>query len=210
MPSTSGRRQDGFTLVEMLVVVPMAILIVGGMIAIIIFTAGSALRAQAYSQLQLDIGMALDRIEQDVRLSLKLSDSTSSQVKLSNLATTQSPYNASRGLIQKSNCLSVGSGRVAISDSLTYDTVYTASSSGLKRRTTYKCTGGGDDAWQLNNVDEDVIKSADISMNIQKVGDSGLKVVLTGKRIMMGQEISYSSEVRVKSINIDGGLKTSS
>lgn len=63
-------RTSGFTLVELLVIAPLVILLIGALVGVIVHLSGSALRSQARVQLQLDVLSALDQIEQDVKLVL--------------------------------------------------------------------------------------------------------------------------------------------
>lgn len=59
----------GFTLVEMLVVAPVVILVIGGIIALMVNVIGDVLITRDRSAMTYNIQDALDRIEQDTRLS---------------------------------------------------------------------------------------------------------------------------------------------
>lgn len=208
MSSISTARHKGFTLVEMLVIVPMAVMIVGGLVTIIIYTTAATLRSQAYSQLQMEVNGALDRIEQDVRVSMKLAETTSgtgATIKLESLATTQNPFSATRGLLKKADCQPVGGDAVAVSDSLIYKTEYTTVGDEFVRRTTYHCPSGASDAyvWQLNHATERLIRGAQSTLSVEKVGSATLKVTLVAKKTVIGQEVAYTAEVQVRSLNID-------
>jgi len=69
MPSMQDRNNSGFTLIEMLIIAPVVILAIGGFIATIIYMTGDAVATRAQNTMAYDVQDALDRIEQDVRLS---------------------------------------------------------------------------------------------------------------------------------------------
>jgi type II secretory pathway pseudopilin PulG len=62
-------RSKGFTLVEMLVIAPVVILVIGGIIALMVNLVGDVLVTRDRNAMTYDIQDALDRIEQDTRLS---------------------------------------------------------------------------------------------------------------------------------------------
>ena len=74
----SGRRSAGFTLIEVLVVAPMVILMLGTIIAMLVNLSSSAMRASAQASLQNDVLAALDMIEQDVKLSTAIAPGVNS------------------------------------------------------------------------------------------------------------------------------------
>ncbi len=59
----------GFTLVEMLVIAPIVILLIGGFIALIVNVTGEVLASRASNVLAYNVQDALNRIEQDVKMS---------------------------------------------------------------------------------------------------------------------------------------------
>ena len=63
--------QRGFTLVEVLVVAPIIILSIGAFIALVITLTGSTLESREASVLQYNVQDAIDRIDEDVRLSAR-------------------------------------------------------------------------------------------------------------------------------------------
>lgn len=67
LPNKSSRAK-GFTLVEMLVVAPVVILAIGGFIALMVNIVGDVLLTRDRSAMTYNIQDALDRIEQDTRL----------------------------------------------------------------------------------------------------------------------------------------------
>lgn len=64
-----NQRSKGFTLVEMLVVAPLVILVIGGIIALMVNVVGDVLVTRDKSAMTYNIQNALDLIEQDTRLS---------------------------------------------------------------------------------------------------------------------------------------------
>lgn len=61
--------QKGFTLVEMLVIAPIALLIITGFIALMVTMVGDVIASRTYNTMTYDIQSALDTIERDVNLS---------------------------------------------------------------------------------------------------------------------------------------------
>ncbi|HEY8886051.1 MAG TPA: prepilin-type N-terminal cleavage/methylation domain-containing protein [Candidatus Microsaccharimonas sp.] len=62
-------KQKGFTLIEMLVVAPIVILTIGAFLTVIISMTGEVLASRASNNLSYNVQDALNRIEQDVKLS---------------------------------------------------------------------------------------------------------------------------------------------
>jgi prepilin-type N-terminal cleavage/methylation domain-containing protein len=63
------QKQKGFTLIEMLVVAPIVILTIGAFLTVIISMTGEVLASRASNNLSYNVQDALNRIEQDVKLS---------------------------------------------------------------------------------------------------------------------------------------------
>lgn len=61
--------QEGFTLIEMLVIAPIVILTIGAFLTVIINMTGDVLASRASNTLSYNVQDALDRIEQDVKMS---------------------------------------------------------------------------------------------------------------------------------------------
>lgn len=203
-----SRNKSGFTLVEILVIAPLVVLLVGAVVSATIYAVNSAMRAQAKSQLQLDVLSALDRIEQDVLLSVgdSLSGSDANKLELSNLATSSNPLSSSRKLIKKSDC-SVASGGLPAPDALRYTTTYARSSDG-KTLTRKLNIGGGCSSsvnvWQKHNVEEKIITNAkDISLVATLDGANALNIALTATRKSGGRDISYTGYLYAKSANME-------
>ena len=77
--------QPGFTLVEMLVVAPIVILVVGGIVALLIALVGDVLIARERNSMAYNTQDALNLIEQDVRLSSNIQATTGTPVSYTHL-----------------------------------------------------------------------------------------------------------------------------
>lgn len=119
------RLSAGFTLVEILIIAPIVVLMIGGFVGLMITMVGDVLSTRDNSTLSYDTQNALNRIEQDTRLSTQFlttsgtltspqgSDSnytgtaaftnTTNTLILSELATDQNPANTARWLIYYAN-----------------------------------------------------------------------------------------------------------
>ena len=65
----TARRSDGFTLVEMAIIAPIVVLLIGTFIGLIIAVTGNVMSTRGKNLLVYDTQDALNRIEEDVRLS---------------------------------------------------------------------------------------------------------------------------------------------
>ena len=127
MQHTSPRRRQGFTLVEVAVIMPMAVLIIGAMIGTILYLTNVSLRTQGKSKQQVEVITSLDRMEQDVRNAMSIT-MDGGQLKIVALATNKDPLNTDRQLINKGDCSLATSGLtranavdVMVSDGLAVD-----------------------------------------------------------------------------------------
>jgi hypothetical protein len=69
MPRNHNHAADGFTLIEMLVIAPIVLLAIGGFVALMVSMVGDILATRDYNNTTYNTQDALNRIEQDVRLS---------------------------------------------------------------------------------------------------------------------------------------------
>ena len=69
MPQHHNHTSAGFTLIEMLVVAPIVLLAIGGFVALMVSMVGDILATRDYNNMTYSSQDALNRIEQDVRLS---------------------------------------------------------------------------------------------------------------------------------------------
>jgi hypothetical protein len=74
--SPNSRAAAGFTLIEVLIIAPIVVLVVGGLVALMITMVGDVLITRDQSNMTYDAQDALDRIEQDTRLSSAFSTTT--------------------------------------------------------------------------------------------------------------------------------------
>lgn len=204
-----SRTNKGFTLIEIVVVAPLVILLVGAIISAIIFSVDSAVRSQAKTKLQLDVLNTLDRIEQDIRLSTVVKDSTSSQVRLTNLATSENPLSPTRSLIKSSDC-SVAGGGISVDEVLTYQITYSVvDGTKLIRRINRDGCTTSSNVWQKHGSASDetlVADSQSVSLSVTRDPDTSsavaLRVRLTVVRKSGSRDISYTGYLYAKSANL--------
>lgn len=128
---------SGFTIVELLVVAPIVILVIGGFIGAIIAMTGNVLVTRSANQLVYNIQDALDRIESDVRISggfLTASTGFSydnPSLILNSYATTNNPASSALNIVYHSS--STGSCS-SPTNPLMLNTVYFVSDNKLWRR----------------------------------------------------------------------------
>lgn len=213
----SLRPKSGFTLVEMLVVAPFAILLVGSLVFMATGATNSALRSYAKSKIQSDVLHALDLMEQDIRTSVTIR-SNASELSLDALATDRGPLDAGRKLVSKADCSPVD----AASDvgsltqyALAYKVVNSGSAKNLQRAVDFtgKWCGGSQanhtGTWQRHGSVEDIVRGAD-DLQMSFVYDTipstteayGVTVTLTASRRVAGQDVSYTGKLKMRSINI--------
>lgn len=70
------RKNAGFTLIEMLVIAPSVMLLIGTMIIYLTVLTGDSLRVREKAQMVYSTERALDRLEEDIRLSVAFEDET--------------------------------------------------------------------------------------------------------------------------------------
>lgn len=74
--SQPNNRAAGFTLVEMLIAAPIVMLVIGGFVALMVSMTGDILATRDYNTMTYNSQDALNRIEQDVRLSTQFLTTT--------------------------------------------------------------------------------------------------------------------------------------
>lgn len=192
--------KKGFTLVEMVVVMPMVILLIGTLVAAIIFTTTRGLQSQGRAQLQLDVLTAIDRIEQDVKLSVDRDISDDQVVHLTNLATTRNPLSPDRQLISADSC-TVASGVTDVDEALQYQIRYHATESSYVRTTELSDCTSSSAVWQTD-LEEVLISNAEVDITIEYLSRDAMRIELTASRDVAGQTLSYTGRLFVRSINI--------
>lgn len=109
MSSTNTKIQSGFTLVEMLVIAPIAVLVVAGIVSLMINFVGDALISQQRSTATYQTQDGLDQVEQDVRLSSSILSTTgtltSPQGSGSNQTSSAAAFVADSGTLDDTSAL---------------------------------------------------------------------------------------------------------
>lgn len=196
------RRSRGFTLVEIVVVMPLIILLIGAVVVSIVHTTNLALRSQARSQLQIDVLAALDMIERDVRASTLIRTYVNYPY-VDAFATTKNPYDPTRRLVRASDCTPAASGLTAdnaLKQQIYYS--YDSTKGEYRRVTTLPACTTSSNVWQKNATEVIIKDLTGLSATVSYTGDNAMTVKLTGKRRVAGQDIEYSGTMFVKSINI--------
>lgn len=213
----SPKIKKGFTLVELVVVTPLIVVLIGAVVAVTIQASNSALRSQARSQLQNDVLLALDMMEQDIRLSRHIVRTTTTQLQLHNFATTTNPSDPDRQLIRQSNCATAKTG-ITPADATVFLRSYVISGASLIMTTNFNgrwCGGSqttqGNRAWQNHDptVGAPIIKDASLTLTVTHdpvapglTNSTGATVRLTARRTVAGQQVEYTGTLYAKSSNI--------
>lgn len=170
----SNRRAAGLTLVELLVVSPLVIITVAIMISVAVNMTGDAMISRERTQVIYGAQSALDRIEQDVRISTSILATSgtlpspqgsnsiftgtnafatpASYLVLEQYATTGSPYQALRTLIYSSNNPNPCANGKEYNPAMKIFVIYYRDDRTLRRRTVVPTTGTFcDTPWQRNS-----------------------------------------------------------
>lgn len=191
--------QTGFTLIEMLIIAPIVILAIGGFVALMVNMVGEVLVTREESSLAFETQQALDRIEQDVRLSTQFlvtsgtltspqgSDdgaaafsNASNALLLSSLATDKNPSDVSRGLIYIANQPNPCGGDQRYNRVLLTKVFYYVKSGSLWRRTVVPnwvldpaSTAGSEtvcaNVWQVNSCTPGYTNTTQCKTNDEKI-----------------------------------------
>lgn len=194
-------RSRGFTLVEVVVVMPMVVLLIGVMIAVIINLANSSIRSYERSKVQLDVLSALDRMEQDVRVSLNINSALANRLELTVLATDVDPLNPKRRLIEASTC-SVATSGLSPSEALTYTVEYALSGGSLVRRVTMSTTCSS--AWQKAGTETLINNTENISLSVAHSSLGGKKaadIKLIAERKVSNRNATFTGSMFARSSN---------
>lgn len=207
------RSRPGFTLVELVVVTPLIILLIGSVVIVTVQATTSALRSHGRTQLQYDTIAALDMIEQDVRLATRIGTNTS-RLEMDSLATSSNPLDSGRMLVRLSDCQHVSSG-LSLSDTTQYLRTYEVSGRNFVRNANFTgrwCGGGagsgtqsthGNSTWQRHGLAETLISDANLTFDLQYDTDTAaVTVTLTAERRVAGQDLSYTGRRYVESLNV--------
>ncbi len=171
--NSSSLRQAGFTLIEMLIIAPIALLVITGFIALMVTMVGDVIASRTYNTMTYDIQSALNTIEQDVRLSTQFLASsgamlspqgkngatsafasTTGDLILGEIATDKNPIDPTRGFIYYQNApFSCGSPTEVYKNRIFFMTVIYFVRDGSLWRRTYVPTASGplcQSPWQVN------------------------------------------------------------
>ncbi len=170
------KTQKGFTIVELLIIAPIVILVIGAFISVIVNMTGEVLMARGANAMAYNIQDALNRIEADVKLSTtflstnnvtltspqgfnddttafhNVSTTNSDQLILNTLATTGNPLSVTSGVVYLQNSPNAcSSTQVSQNNPLTLNVIYFVKNNTLWRRvvmpSNYK-TAGCSVPWQ--------------------------------------------------------------
>ena len=166
----------GFTLIELLVVTPFVIMIVAIMVGLVVNLTGEALVAREQSHASYTAQSALDRIEQDIRVSKEILATSgtlpapqgrnsnftgtsafatpASYLVLSHYATTQGPHGTARSLVYYANQPNPCGATQEHNQVMYIQIIYYVDGSTLKRRTVMPSYSSGDvcnTPWQRNS-----------------------------------------------------------
>ena len=215
MRHTSPRRRQGFTLVEVAVIMPMAVLLIGAMIGTILYLTNVSLRTQGKSKQQVEVITSLDRMEQDVRNAMSITV-VGWQLKIVALATNKDPLNTDRQLINKGDCSLATSG-LTPADALQYTVTYQTQSSATSLiRTitvdysTSSCsTAALANVWQRTSSETFIAGAKSIFFDVvlsndgtSFTGNNVAAIQLTSERMLAGQPVSFTGYMYAKSVNI--------
>ena len=201
-----SRRKKGFTLVEVAVVMPMVVLMIGAMIGVIIFLSNSSLRSQGRSKLQVEVLSALDRMEQDIKTStsLKNTGSTTSDLTLTALATDMDPISPTRKLIRESDCAAVTTALLP-SEALAYEVRYQVSGTSLIRTVTM--TKNCSSAWQKNGTQALIQNVTALTLSVvypitSAASRDTASITLAADKLVGGQQVQFTGVMYARSTNI--------
>lgn len=217
MQHTSPRRRQGFTLVEVAVIMPMAVLLIGAMIGTILYLTNVSLRTQGKSKQQVEVITSLDRMEQDVRNAMSIT-MDGGQLKIVALATNKDPLNTDRQLINKADCSLATSG-LTPADALQYTVTYQTQPSGALTSlirtisvdySASSCsTAARANVWQRNGSETFIAGAKSIFFDVvlsndgtSLTGNNVAAIQLTSERMLAGQPVSFTGYMYAKSVNI--------
>ena len=217
MQHTSPRRRQGFTLVEVAVIMPMAVLLIGAMIGTILYLTNVSLRTQGKSKQQVEVITSLDRMEQDVRNAMSIT-MDGGQLKIVALATNKDPLNTDRQLINKGDCSLATSG-LTPADALQYTVTYQTQPSGALTSlirtisvdySASSCsTAALANVWQRTSSETFIAGAKSIFFDVvlsndgtSFTGNNVAAIQLTSERMLAGQPVSFTGYMYAKSVNI--------
>ncbi len=162
------QRRQGFTLVELLVIAPIAIIVIAGIIALMVALVGDTIISRDRSVNAYNLQNALDRVEQDARLATLFLDSYSllsspqgrddatggfsssspnNDLIINQFATTTSPLNTTRQIVYYKDQPNPCGASKMLNSPLTIKVIYFIKNGSLWRRTVVP-------EWSLSATDQ--------------------------------------------------------
>ncbi len=207
----SLRHSRGFTLIEIVIVMPMVILMIGAMIGVIIYLTNSSVKTQGRAKLQLDTLASLDRMEQDVKNSMQIKNataSTTSDLTVVELATDKDPLDPTRKLIKASDC-TVSATPLSSADALTYEVKYRQSGQNLVREVSFPsgCGATSPGVWQKTGSETLIIGASSLLLQVSYPAatsslGTAVSIKLTAAKQISGQPVSFTGGMYARSTNI--------
>jgi len=170
--STAHQKQHGFTLVEMLIIAPIALLVITGFVVVMVTMVGDAIVSRNQNVMTYDIQSALNTIERDVQLSTEFLTtsgtmpspqgkngntleftSTSGDIVLGAIATDKNPIDPTRGFVYYDTPFGCSDPSLMYKNRIFFMTVmYTVRNGSLWRRTYVPAPTGTrcQSPWQVN------------------------------------------------------------
>ena len=191
LPKTASN-QAGFTLIEMLVIAPLVVLMITGFIAIMIGLTGDTIISSSRAKLAFDTQAAIDRIEQDVRITAQFVSNTgplpspegrdngtqaftasANTIVLQTYLTTNDPNNPRqvRNLVytkRNSSDPCDDANKIYNRPSTGYIIYFTANNT-LWRRTVLVPEARCDTAWQRNSCSENLVGQGACSIRDERI-----------------------------------------
>lgn len=200
----SIRRDSGFTFVEMVIIAPLVILIISTIIVMAVALTGSAMRSTARANTQNDVLATLDRIEQDVKLSVRVNSISNTRIELTGLATDRNPFSTNRRLIRQSDCAVAVAG-TPVSGALKYKVTYEIVGDSLRRTVTLPACRGSANVWQKDGMVEQMFTTSS-TLRLMPQGATSLssgivEIGLSSERQVAGEKVDYTGYLYVKSLN---------
>ena len=178
-PANSRARRSGFTLVELLIIAPIALLVITGFVALMVTMVGDIIATRTSNVMTYDVQSALSSIERDVRLSTAFlttsgtlpspqgkdggtdafisNDNSSTPIRddliLGSIATNKNPLDSTRKFVYYANAPNACNADTAYQNRIFFTTViYTVRDNSLWRRTYVPAAAGAfcDQPWQVN------------------------------------------------------------
>lgn len=202
--SRTNSTTRGFTLIEVLVVAPIALLAVAALVVTIVTMTGSAIRTQVQTQVQYDVLAALARVEEDIESAAAINGSSTTVIDIDSFATSRNPADAERQLYDRTTCQPASAG-VERENALLYSTNYRVDGDKLVRRVQldHGCGTTGVMNWMKRDPATLIdAKGGTVRLTVTRPTSSSVEVTLTVTRTVAGEEVSYTGVMQATSRNV--------